>query len=476
MSVHIKTREIFRRRRDGQQVAANMQSNSAYQTTNPALYETIATISSWFELVNPGETNEYLRVKKPLGGDYGIRAYVNSGQFAQTIWDSMPVASENILGGVKVGSTLSIVNGVLNLAEGTGFDESKAYNPTGAWNFTLMPTVGGSALALASSVSALEAIMSTDTERLAAITQLASAYQEADTDLNNTLTTALTTKLNASSYTPADVLSKLLTVDGIGSGLDAEFLGGQQAGYYAPLTYVDGLGATKVSKTGDTMTGKLILSGHGSQKLMMSYSSIGFSPVADSITGNLVLGQWEDYFLDLTNGATDTAADATVFRINANTATGKEATLALVRGEYPNIEFLDFYNNGYTDSNNYGIRIQKRGTGEYRDFKIDQSDGTTRTPLLMIKTNGYVGVGTNDPDCRLHVNGNGHYNGSLFASSDVISNTSFKLRDSAGTLKWTFTLSGDDLVINNASGTKVGTLTQAGSISVVGGMRAYTTY
>lgn len=170
--------------------------------------------------------------------------------------------------------------------------------------------------------------------------------------------------------------------------------------------YVDGSLNNKVSKTGDTMTGKLILSGHGSQKLMMSYSSIGFAPVADSITGNLVMGQWEDYFLDLTNGASGSSADATVFRINANTNTGKEATLALVRGKYPNIEFLDFYNNGYTDSSNYGIRIQKRGTGEYRDFRIDQYDGTTRNPLMMIKTNGYVGIGNNEPNYKLDVSGN----------------------------------------------------------------------
>lgn len=38
--------------------------------------------------------------------------------------------------------------------------------------------------------------------------------------------------LNAASYTAADVLSKLLTVDGAASGLDADLLDGQQGSYY----------------------------------------------------------------------------------------------------------------------------------------------------------------------------------------------------------------------------------------------------
>lgn len=40
--------------------------------------------------------------------------------------------------------------------------------------------------------------------------------------------------LPASSYTAADVLSKLLTVDGTGSGLDADLLDGQSSAYYLP--------------------------------------------------------------------------------------------------------------------------------------------------------------------------------------------------------------------------------------------------
>ena len=48
----------------------------------------------------------------------------------------------------------------------------------------------------------------------------------------------LDAKLAASSYTAADVLSKLLTVDGAGSGLDADLLDGQSSAYYLDWTNV----------------------------------------------------------------------------------------------------------------------------------------------------------------------------------------------------------------------------------------------
>lgn len=52
------------------------------------------------------------------------------------------------------------------------------------------------------------------------------------------LTAALAAKLDSSSYTAADVLAKLITVDGSGSGLDADMLDGiSSAGYLQTTTY-----------------------------------------------------------------------------------------------------------------------------------------------------------------------------------------------------------------------------------------------
>lgn len=161
---------------------------------------------------------------------------------------------------------------------------------------------------------------------------------------------------------------------------------------------------SKVGIGTTTPTGKLHINGTGDQDFVLQNAGIGFAP-SNSGYADLILARWENYFLDLTNWGSGTAADATVFRISANQVTGKEATLALVRGKWPNVEFLDFYNNGYSDGLQYGIRIQKRGTGVYRDFVIDQYDGTTASPLMIFKANGYVGIGTKAPKYKLDVLG-----------------------------------------------------------------------
>lgn len=49
-----------------------------------------------------------------------------------------------------------------------------------------------------------------------------------------TINNAIAEKLASSSYTAADVLAKLLTVDGAGCGLDADKLDGQEGAYYLP--------------------------------------------------------------------------------------------------------------------------------------------------------------------------------------------------------------------------------------------------
>ena len=121
-------------------------------------------------------------------------------------------------------------------------------------------------------------------------------------DLSSGIDSQFATKLNASSYTAADVLAKLLTVDGAGTGLDADLLDGQHASAFASSTHnhnatylgitakasdadkldgydstafvrsVNGAGpdaagnatvnidlSSRVAKTGDTMTGNLTI-------------------------------------------------------------------------------------------------------------------------------------------------------------------------------------------------------------------------
>lgn len=276
-------------------------------------------VNGWFELVNPGQANEYLRCKKPLAGDYDIQAFSANGLALGSIIDNLPVASDTMYGLVKYDPTMfETVDGVLRIREdyagggggvpgagmvnqvalwtaseslygstgltydgsalriignvyatgevaafgsgggtggtGEGFDPDADYTVTGQWEFTHTPTVGGSALALASSVSSLAATVATDAELAAAVSALTSAYQAADSTLN----TAIGTKLNSSSYTAADVLTKLLTVDGSGSGIDADLLDGQHGAYYAPLASPKFTGTVLIGYTSDPGSGNTL--------------------------------------------------------------------------------------------------------------------------------------------------------------------------------------------------------------------------
>ncbi len=66
-------------------------------------------------------------------------------------------------------------------------------------------------------------------------------------------------------------------------------------------------------------------------------------------------------------------------------STDKEATLALTADfGGGNVEFLDLYNNKYASDMNYGLRVQKRGTGSYRPFVFDYYDGVTKTEVLRL--------------------------------------------------------------------------------------------
>ena len=56
--------------------------------------------------------------------------------------------------------------------------------------------------------------------------------------------TAIGTKLNSSAYTAADVLAKVLTVDGAGSLLDADFLDGQSGAHYLAWANTTGIPST----------------------------------------------------------------------------------------------------------------------------------------------------------------------------------------------------------------------------------------
>jgi hypothetical protein len=79
--------------------------------------------------------------------------------------------------------------------------------------------------------TAVAGVVSSAPAALDTLNELAAALND-DPNFATTITTALGNKLNASEYTAADVLAKIKTVDGAGSGLDADLLDGQSSAYY----------------------------------------------------------------------------------------------------------------------------------------------------------------------------------------------------------------------------------------------------
>jgi hypothetical protein len=114
--------------------------------------------------------------------------------------------------------------------------------------------------------------------------------------------------------------------------------------------------------------------------LKMKNGGIGFGPEVDP---RLVMYRGGTDFLILRN-YNQQYSILSIWSPPGDLTQEREATISLVRGNEPNQEFVDFYNNGYNSERQFGIRIQKRGTGSFRAFVIDQFDGTTKSNILKI--------------------------------------------------------------------------------------------
>ncbi|MCE7057192.1 hypothetical protein LZF95_21100 [Algoriphagus sp. AGSA1] len=105
-------------------------------------------------------------------------------------------------------------------------------------------------------------------------------------------------------------------------------------------------------------------------------------------------------------------SDFTIFKIWSPTASRQayESTLALVNGDNEE-EFLDLYNMNYPSNSSFGIRLQKRGTGNYKKFHFEYSDGDELYKVMSLAPDttavfhGKVGIGTEATGHRLSVAG-----------------------------------------------------------------------
>jgi hypothetical protein len=248
------------------------------------------------------------------------------------------------------------------------------------------------------------------------------------TNLNN----ELATKLTASGYTAADVLSKLLTVDGSGSGLDADLLDGLNSSATLP-------GATDKSSivsrdaSGNTALNALQLTGafvgtSGSFSGQLSVGSIAISggsiPLTVGGTGattasaartNLGLAIGTDvqaYDAELAALASVTSAEnkiayftgaGTAALANFSTyirtltgaadATAARATLGVVIGT--DVQPYDADLSGFSslDTNGLVVRtaagtiVSRTITGVVGDITVTDGDGVAGAPKLAVGAN-----------------------------------------------------------------------------------------
>ena len=157
-----------------------------------------------------------------------------------------PLAKESAMSGFIDLSDLSVTD--------SGGDGSLTYNnTTGAFTYTGPSasdvrahfsagsgiTITSGAIAVDTSTIATQSYVTTAINNvldgapaaLDTLNELAAAIND-DASYASTITTALGLKLDASTYTASDVLTKIKTVDGAGSGLDADLLDGNSSAHY----------------------------------------------------------------------------------------------------------------------------------------------------------------------------------------------------------------------------------------------------
>ena len=213
----------------------------------------------------------------------------------------------------------------------------------------------------------------TGTQQTNALTNL--GITATTTELNYTdgvtsnIQTQLDAKLASSSYTAADVLTKIKTVDGAGSGLDADLLDGQEGSYYQSA-----LTALKTSTTfGGDVSG--------------TYNAIVVAN--DSHTHQ---------FDNLTNKTSGTGDYATSGDLVSGKGSGGVALT--INDGYGNANVTWNHQNGVPEQNGNAARIEVNtdatsGAAMYFELKSGVTGGSAvQTTTIMTLTEGNITAGS----------------------------------------------------------------------------------
>jgi hypothetical protein len=242
---------------------------------------------------------------------------------------------------------------------------------------------------------------------------------EADANFNN-LNTEVGTKLTATDYNAADVLAKLLTVDGSGSGLDADLLDGKnsastntvstivardQSGNFAANTITANLiGNVTGNVTGNfsgTLTGvadnvsgivAIINGGTGATSVPAARTALGLGTISTqaannvAITGGSITGITK---LAIADGGTGSGTPAGA-RVNLGLNIGSDvqqysSELNSLAGQTGTGLYAR------TAANTYAQRSIAVGTN---GLSVSNADGVSGNPTLNIKTDAALTIGS----------------------------------------------------------------------------------
>jgi hypothetical protein len=175
-------------------------------------------------------------------------------------------------------------------------------------------------------------LVDTAPETLDTLNELAAALGD-DPNFATTVSSQIGAKLDSSAYTASDVLTKIKTVDGAASGLDADLLDGQHANAFAAASHshaisdVTGLqtalnGKAPLTGTGASGTWGISITGNAGTATKLatarSINGVNFDGTANiTVADNTKIGA-ADYATSTVGGTVKARLDGSVLYLTTN--------------------------------------------------------------------------------------------------------------------------------------------------------------
>lgn len=391
----------------------------------------------------------------------------NDGTIAGSAPFTLPTAAANTLGGVKIGSGLSIDgSGVVSASGATNLAST-----TASTNIVITSSTGNNATIAAATTSAAGVMIATDKSKLDGIETSANVTDTANvvaaltagtnvaiaadgtisaTDTNTVysvgdngltqrnFTNTFKSKLEAiedsatADQTPAQLLTAIKTVDGTGTGLDADLLDGVELSGIVQRTFLNesrnleiksnATGSVGIKMLASDSSFRFQLYGSGGTDYGFLATGWGAWDLKKTVSGNLYMNDDTTYYLK-TNGTSylNTLSVLNDLNVGSNSGNGR---LILNKADNNVSDHLQFYVGG--------TRMGEIGAHDTTWLRINQSTAKNiYTPRYIRADEGFYVDGT-----AKGINGSGNFFGGTIAGASDVSaaagNSTIVQRNSSG--------------------------------------------